>query len=186
MSANPGRVREIVPIDLPRDRTLASARRAEFVRTRRAPARACWGRWARMTTSDLAADPVARYRGRRSRLSRARARSAVAPASPARGRHRGGAARLVGAGRTVFDVPPFIAPSPLLVCQTLYAKIDLLLLNLLPTAIEAFRRIPARQSGRDPDRHRVRAQQDDGGHLLPGRRRCSTRFRSSPRRRSSC
>jgi NitT/TauT family transport system permease protein len=34
-------------------------------------------------------------------------------------------------------VPPFIAPSPLLVVTTLYAKIDVLLLNLLPTAIEA-------------------------------------------------
>jgi NitT/TauT family transport system permease protein len=34
-------------------------------------------------------------------------------------------------------VPPFIAPSPLLVVQTLYAKIDVLLLNLFPTAIEA-------------------------------------------------
>jgi len=34
-------------------------------------------------------------------------------------------------------VPPFIAPSPLLVAQTLYAKIDVLMINLLPTAIEA-------------------------------------------------
>jgi NitT/TauT family transport system permease protein len=34
-------------------------------------------------------------------------------------------------------VPPFIAPSPLLVVTTLYAKFDVLMLNLLPTAIEA-------------------------------------------------
>jgi NitT/TauT family transport system permease protein len=34
-------------------------------------------------------------------------------------------------------VPPFIAPSPLLVLTTLFAKIDVLLLNLVPTAIEA-------------------------------------------------
>ena len=34
-------------------------------------------------------------------------------------------------------MPPFIAPSPLLVVTTLYAKFDVLMLNLLPTAIEA-------------------------------------------------
>src|ERR1043165_4718952 len=34
-------------------------------------------------------------------------------------------------------VPPFIAPSPLLVVQTLYAKFDVLMINLVPTAIEA-------------------------------------------------
>ena len=36
-----------------------------------------------------------------------------------------------------FDVKPFIAPSPLLVLQTLFAKRDVLLQNLLPTAMEA-------------------------------------------------
>ena len=36
-----------------------------------------------------------------------------------------------------FDVKPFIAPSPWLVLQTLYAKRDVLLSNLIPTAIEA-------------------------------------------------
>jgi NitT/TauT family transport system permease protein len=34
-------------------------------------------------------------------------------------------------------VPPFIAPSPLLVVQTLYAKLGVLMINLVPTAIEA-------------------------------------------------
>ena len=34
-------------------------------------------------------------------------------------------------------VPPFIAPSPLLVVQTLYAKFGMLMINLVPTAIEA-------------------------------------------------
>jgi NitT/TauT family transport system permease protein len=34
-------------------------------------------------------------------------------------------------------VPPFIAPSPLLVVQTLYAKFGVLMINLVPTAIEA-------------------------------------------------
>jgi len=36
-----------------------------------------------------------------------------------------------------FDVKPFVAPSPVVVLQTLYAKRDILLANLLPTAIEA-------------------------------------------------
>ncbi|ABM59226.1 ABC transporter permease [Verminephrobacter eiseniae] len=36
-----------------------------------------------------------------------------------------------------FGVEPFIAPSPVLVLQTLYAKRDMLLSNLIPTAIEA-------------------------------------------------
>jgi NitT/TauT family transport system permease protein len=36
-----------------------------------------------------------------------------------------------------FDVKPFIAPSPALVLQTLYLKRDVLLANLLPTAMEA-------------------------------------------------
>jgi NitT/TauT family transport system permease protein len=37
----------------------------------------------------------------------------------------------------VLKVPPFVAPSPLAVVQTLAAKFDMLMANLLPTAIEA-------------------------------------------------
>lgn len=37
----------------------------------------------------------------------------------------------------VFNVPPFIAPSPLAVVMTLYAKLGVLMTNLVPTAIEA-------------------------------------------------
>jgi NitT/TauT family transport system permease protein len=37
----------------------------------------------------------------------------------------------------IFNVPPFIAPSPLLVVTTLYAKFPILIANLVPTAIEA-------------------------------------------------
>jgi NitT/TauT family transport system permease protein len=37
----------------------------------------------------------------------------------------------------VFKVPPFVAPSPLLVATTLVAKFPILMANLLPTAIEA-------------------------------------------------
>lgn len=38
---------------------------------------------------------------------------------------------------TVFDVKPFIAPSPVLVLGTLFAKRDVLLANVVPTAFEA-------------------------------------------------
>jgi NitT/TauT family transport system permease protein len=38
----------------------------------------------------------------------------------------------------IFQVPRFVAPSPLLVVQTLVEKWDLLLRNLVPTAIQAF------------------------------------------------
>src|SRR5207248_9595594 len=49
-----------------------------------------------------------------------------------------GAARLLWAGLVYgLKFPPCSAPSPLLVLTTLYAKIDVLLLNLVPTAIEA-------------------------------------------------
>ncbi|SIR51340.1 ABC transporter permease [Bosea sp. TND4EK4] len=37
----------------------------------------------------------------------------------------------------LFKVPPFVAPTPLLVAQTLVSKGDVLLANLVPTAIEA-------------------------------------------------
>ena len=37
-----------------------------------------------------------------------------------------------------FKVPVFVAPSPQLVLMTLWTKLDILLANLLPTAIEAF------------------------------------------------
>src|SRR6185436_29179 len=49
-----------------------------------------------------------------------------------------GAALLIWAALVYgLKVPPFIAPSPLLVVTTLYAKFDVLMINLLPTAIEA-------------------------------------------------
>jgi NitT/TauT family transport system permease protein len=38
----------------------------------------------------------------------------------------------------VLKVPPFVAPSPQLVAATLVGKFDILMANLLPTAIEAF------------------------------------------------
>ena len=61
----------------------------------------------------------------------------------------------------IFDVKPFIAPSPVAVAQTLLDKrFDMLMANLLPTAIEAVVRLPARQSRGDPPRHGVRPQQD--------------------------
>ena len=49
----------------------------------------------------------------------------------------------------VFDVKPFIAPSPWAVAQTLWNKRAVLLGNLVPTATEALVRLPARQSAGD-------------------------------------
>lgn len=37
----------------------------------------------------------------------------------------------------VLEVPPFVAPSPQMVAKTLFAKYDMLLTNLWPTAVEA-------------------------------------------------
>jgi NitT/TauT family transport system permease protein len=37
----------------------------------------------------------------------------------------------------IFDIKPFIAPSPWAVAQVLYTRFDMLMINLLPTAIES-------------------------------------------------
>ena len=37
----------------------------------------------------------------------------------------------------IFDIKPFIAPSPVAVAQVLYTRFDMLMINLLPTAIES-------------------------------------------------
>ena len=37
----------------------------------------------------------------------------------------------------IFDIQPFIAPSPVAVARVLYDRFDMLMANLLPTAIEA-------------------------------------------------
>ena len=90
-----------------------------------------------MTTSEMqlnlspeAADPEAQawLARRRQRLWRARMLPAL------------GVAGLLVAWWAIvagFHVKPFIAPSPLLVLQTLASKSDLLMQNLVPTAIEA-------------------------------------------------
>ncbi|QEZ46237.1 ABC transporter permease [Cupriavidus oxalaticus] len=74
------------------------------------------------------AEAEAYFAGRRRRIWRARAMPAL------------GIAGLLLAWWAVvagFDVKPFIAPSPGLVLQTLFDKRDVLLQNLIPTAIEA-------------------------------------------------
>src|SRR5262249_1075505 len=63
---------------------------------------------------------------------RARMRRRLLPAA--------GIAALIGAWAAlvyVLNVPPFVAPSPQLVAITLVSKFDILVANLLPTAIEA-------------------------------------------------
>jgi NitT/TauT family transport system permease protein len=89
-----------------------------------------------MTASDIAPDiafdvsaaEAAYHRARQREIWRRRLLPAVGI---------GVALLLWAAAVYVFNVPPFIAPSPLLVVTTLYAKFPILIANLLPTAIEA-------------------------------------------------
>ena len=81
-----------------------------------------------MLALDVAAAEAAYHRARQREVWRRRLLPAVGI----------GAALLIWAALVYgFKVPPFIAPSPLLVVTTLYAKFDVLMINLLPTAIEA-------------------------------------------------
>ena len=83
---------------------------------------------ARDVGFDIAAAEAAFHRARRREVWRRR----LLPVAGI------GAALLLWAALVYgLKVPPFIAPSPLLVVTTLYAKIDILLTNLVPTAIEA-------------------------------------------------
>jgi len=89
-----------------------------------------------MTASELAPDiafdvsaaEAAYHRARQREIWRRRLLPAVGI---------GTALLLWAAAVYIFNVPPFIAPSPLLVATTLYAKFPILIANLLPTAIEA-------------------------------------------------
>ena len=89
-----------------------------------------------MTVSDLASDvgfdiaaaEAAYHRARQREIWRRRLLPAVGI---------GTALLLWAAAVFIFNVPPFIAPSPLLVVTTLYAKFPILIANLVPTAIEA-------------------------------------------------
>jgi NitT/TauT family transport system permease protein len=77
---------------------------------------------------DIAAAEAAWHRARRREVWRRR----LLPAAGI------GTALLIWAALVYgLKVPPFIAPSPLAVVATLYAKFDVLMINLLPTAIEA-------------------------------------------------
>src|SRR5258708_25935293 len=88
-----------------------------------------------MTASDIAPDiafdvsaaEAAYHRARQREVWRRRLLPAVGI---------GVALLLWAAAAYIFNVPPFIAPSPLLVVTTLYAKFPILIANLLPTAIE--------------------------------------------------
>ena len=77
---------------------------------------------------DVSAAEAAYHRARQREIWRRRLLPAVGI---------GTALLLWAAAVYIFNVPPFIAPSPLLVVTTLYAKFPILIANLVPTAIEA-------------------------------------------------
>ena len=105
MAANPGRVRAIVPVDLPADRTLATAR-DRAVRRARGRAAPPAGDLLMGVPSDAAwaaatagrAGRRARSRRRRSALARRAAPRAPAPPPAAGARHRRPAGAVVGGG----------------------------------------------------------------------------------------
>ena len=87
-----------------------------------------------MTAIDIAVDPGLAAAQQAHRIARRRAqwRRRLLPAAGIL------TALALWAGIVwLFDVPVFVAPSPQLVAYTLWTKIDVLLENLLPTAIEA-------------------------------------------------
>lgn len=87
-----------------------------------------------MTAIDIAVDPGLAAAEQAHRIARRRAqwRRRLLPAAGIL------TALALWAGIVwLFDVPVFVAPSPQLVAYTLWTKIDVLLENLLPTAIEA-------------------------------------------------
>ena len=97
MSANPGRVREIVPIDLPRDRDLAIRETEPFVRIAGEAARPARTRRV-MTASDSPPDMALDVAAAEAAYHRARQREVWRRRLLPRGRDRRGAADLGGAG----------------------------------------------------------------------------------------
>ena len=136
LAANPGRVREIVPVDLPR-RPHARDPRDPRVRAHRRPAARAAGDLL-MAAPDRAehqrSPATAPRAGRVSRRAPSRWRDRLPPIARRRSAAPGVLWQLVV---TVFDVQPFIAPSPSAVAADALRQARVLLRNLLPTAIEA-------------------------------------------------
>ena len=137
MSANPGRVREIVPIDLPRDRDLAIRETEPFVRIA-AQLRELLGGAAMTASRSSPPDAGARRRRRRGRAITARASASV-------WRRRLLPAVGIGAALLIWAALVYVLQGAAVHravaagwwSTTLYAKFDMLMRNLLPTAIEA-------------------------------------------------
>ena len=188
LAAQPGRVREIVPIDLPTPRQLAMRETPEFVALAGASAPRCW----RPADGDQA-EPVAMAGAvvedaeAQARFAAPRARSRLAPAAAAAGRgDRLPAVLWWAAGRDLRRQAVHRAVAASRWRDVLYQKFDMLMANLLPTAIEAVCGLPARQPRRDRHRHRVRAPQDRWRRRSSRSPCWSTPSRWWPRRRSWC
>ena len=137
LAARPGRVREMVPVTLPNPRRLAMRETPEFVGA---------GRPSAPRAGDLLmanqAEPVA--------MGGAFVEDAEAQARfVAHKRYLAWRRRLLPVVAVIaflllwwqavvqFDIKPFIAPSPVAVAEVLVQRFDMLMTNLLPTAIEA-------------------------------------------------
>jgi hypothetical protein len=176
LAAEPGRVREIVPVDLPAERTLAiretpnssgspppAARAGNLLRPNVHDTRSI-ERWRR--------SPAARWRMPEPDAGAAGLGRSAPPQAPVAPRMLpalgivGLLFAVVGGGGGLFDVKPFIAPSPAgaadAVRQARRAAGQ-------PAADGdgGRRRLRARQPGGGAGGDGVRAQQDAAGHLLP-------------------
>ena len=148
MSANPGRVATWNPSICRATAICRSARPPSSSRIA-ARLRALLGErplTAILDNADVPASPRVQRSGRRSRLSRrAEPRADTAHAAAAGCSASLSLLGIWAALVYILKVPTFVAPSPLLVAATLFAKFGILMANLLPTAIEAHRRLSARQ-----------------------------------------
>ena len=154
LAARPGRVRELVPIDLPEPRHLSIRDTAEFGRAGRRICAPCWRPADGRSRIAGASPPDARVGGRAT-ISTLAWRAGATPRCWQRRRllplagGAGAAVRLVGAGRGLPRAARSSRRRREVVAVTLVQKWDMLLANLWPTAIEAVLRLPARQPDRD-------------------------------------
>jgi len=169
MSANPGRVSRYHPdrsaarpgLENPRDRRLRQSSRRSCATCSGGPHEASQNSTHASPTKNAAAE--ADYRSARQRETW---RKRLLPT--AWHFHRIG--DLGSASLCIQGAALSLRPRRCWVVTTLVAKFGILMANLLPTAIEGRRRIPAGQSDRHFHRHGFRPQEDARGNVFPDRR----------------